>query len=203
LTCLGGYVVVPDTRLTKELESYNKELVAQQAKVDAMKARNEDIHEIRQQVRRPPAMHGVSAPFPDSSPASWRLPPDWLRSGCCKRRWTSFRTPGAAWTRPPSCSSSLSSSWNKCRAAPARWGGPSFSRRPPRRAPDLRNLRASVHRCILVFYICGRGGVRQCTRAITLHHACDFQSAYQYTRKRDGGKKHILTRMHACNYEDS
>ena len=39
-------------RLTKELAAYEKELIAQQGRVDAMKARDEEEHEVRQQVRQ-------------------------------------------------------------------------------------------------------------------------------------------------------
>ena len=41
----------PCRRLTKELKSYEKELAKQQERVDAMKARGEEEHEVRQQVR--------------------------------------------------------------------------------------------------------------------------------------------------------
>ena len=37
--------------MTKELKNYEKELAAQQKRVDDMKARGDDEHEIRQQVR--------------------------------------------------------------------------------------------------------------------------------------------------------
>ena len=46
-----GLLRPPCRRLTKELKSYEKELAKQQERVDGMKARGEEEHEVRQQVR--------------------------------------------------------------------------------------------------------------------------------------------------------